>query len=72
MLATNSSTPGAQAELTRDMIEALMRDFDAYANAEGVVTVEFRNGALWIVANQTAERVFLGLTATPECLRRRP
>lgn len=69
MLAANSSVQVAQAELTRDMIEALMRDFDAYANAEGIVTVELRDGALWVAASNLGERAFLGLASTPDCLR---
>ena len=68
MLAANHSTQVAQAELTRDMIEALLRDFDAYANRDGVVTIEFRDGAIW-VAGEAGEREFLGLAATPDCLR---
>ena len=57
-----------QAELTRDMVEAMLASFDTCASVDGVITVEFRDNALW-VAGAHPHKEFLGLACLPQPLR---
>lgn len=54
----------AEAEFSRDMVETLLRYFDAYAD-EDVVTVEVTNHGLWLPNPQLQTRQFLGLARLP-------
>lgn len=54
----------ADAEFSRDMVETMLEYFDAYAD-EGVLTVEIREGGLWLPNPTTGGRQFLGLAKLP-------
>ena len=67
MLAARRSNENVQAELTKNMIEAMLKSFDSLATPEGTVTVEFRDNALY-VASWSGPSEFLGLAALPAAL----
>lgn len=67
MLAARRSNENVQAELTKNMIEAMLKSFDSLATPEGTVTVEFRDNALY-VASGSGPSEFLGLAALPAAL----
>ena len=48
----------ANAEFSRDMVETMLEYFDAYAD-DGVLTVEVREGGLWLPNRITGGRQFL-------------
>ena len=67
MLAARRSGETVQAEMTKNMIEAILKSFDSLATPEGTVTVEFRDNALY-VASGAGPSEFLGLAALPTAL----
>lgn len=67
MLAARCSDDIAQAELTKDMIEAMLERFDSLATPDGTVTVEFRDNALW-AAGKDGSSEFLGIALLPAVL----
>ena len=58
----------ADAEFSRDMVETMLEYFEAYAD-DGVLTVEVREGGLWLPNRITGGRQFLGLAKIPEFLK---
>lgn len=54
----------ANAEFSRDMVETMLQYFEAYAD-NGVLTVEVREGGLWLPNPATGGRQFLGLAKLP-------
>lgn len=67
MLAARRSDDIAQAELTKDMIEAMLERFDSLATPDGTVTVEFRDNALWVTGKDGSSE-FLGIASLPAAL----
>lgn len=67
MFAVRRSNETVQAELTRNMVEAMLRSFDTLATPEGTVTIEIRDNAMY-VANGSGPSEFLGLAALPTAL----
>lgn len=67
MFAARRSNETVQAELTRNMVEAMLRSFDTLATPGGTVTVEIRDNAMY-VANGSGPSEFLGLAALPTAL----
>lgn len=68
MIAAFNERKLADAEFSRDMVETMLHYFDAYAD-EGVLTVEVREGGLWLPNPITGGRQFLGLAKLPNFLR---
>lgn len=56
---TSDGEAMAEAHFTKDMAETLVRFFQAYAEC-GVVTVEVKDGGLWLVNPNDRSRQFLG------------
>ena len=50
------------------MVETMLEYFDAYAD-DGVLTVEVREGGLWLPNRITGGRQFLGLAKLPDFLK---
>ncbi|MFV0383413.1 hypothetical protein [Paracoccus sp. (in: a-proteobacteria)] len=69
MLSVRTRNETATAELTRDMIEAMLANFDQFADDSGVITVEFRDNGLWVPAGEKHGREFLGIARMPGCLQ---
>lgn len=68
MIAAAHERKLADAEFSRDMVETMLQYFDAYAD-DGVLTVEVREGGLWLPNPVTGGRQFLGLAKLPNFLR---
>ncbi|MDP5306642.1 hypothetical protein [Paracoccus spongiarum] len=68
MIAACNERKLADAEFSRDMVETMLQYFDAYADG-GVLTVEVREGGLWLPNPVTGGRQFLGLAKLPGYLR---
>lgn len=68
MIAAFNERKLADAEFSRDMVETMLQYFDAYAD-EGVLTVEVREGGLWLPNPVTGGRQFLGLAKLPPFMR---
>lgn len=68
MIAAFNERKLADAEFSKDMVETMLNYFDAYAD-EGVLTVEVREGGLWLPNPVTGGRQFLGLAKLPNFLR---
>lgn len=58
----------AEAEFSKDMVETMLQYFDVYAD-DGVLTVEVREGGLWLPNPVTGGRQFLGLAKLPAFLK---
>lgn len=67
MFSARRSNESVQAELTKNMIEAILESFDSLATPKGTVTVEFRDNALY-VAGAAGPSEFLGLAGLPATL----
>lgn len=67
MLAARRMSETAKAELTKDMIEALLDRFDSIATSDGTVKVEFRDNALWM-AGADGRQELLGIASLPAAL----
>lgn len=68
MLSAFNERKLADAEFSRDMVQTMLEYFDAYAD-DGVLTVEIREGGLWLPNPATGGRQFLGLAKLPAHLR---
>lgn len=64
MFAASNRNKLADAEFSRDMVETMLHYFDTYAD-DGVLTVEVREGGLWLPNPVTGGRQFLGLAKLP-------
>lgn len=67
MLAARQTGEIAQAELTKDMIEAMLERFDSLASSDGTVKVEFRDNVLWMTPEDGPPEL-LGIAALPAAL----
>lgn len=56
--------PVPRAEFTRDMLETVLNFFDAFADEDGVVSIEAREGGLFIETT-TGHQQFIGLARPP-------
>lgn len=54
------------AEFTRDMVETLQEYFDVYADEDGVLTLEIREGGIFLPPIMGGHRQFLGLARLPK------
>lgn len=68
MIAAFHERKLADAEFSKDMVETMLTYFDAYADS-GVLTVEVREGGLWLPNPVTGGRQFLGLAKMPAYMR---
>lgn len=57
------------AELTRDMVDTLHECFDIYADNEGVLALEIREGGIFLPPVAGDHRQFLGLARVPKDVR---
>lgn len=48
MTTTFKNKKLADAEFSKDMVETLLKYFEAYADDEGVLTVQVREHGLWV------------------------
>ena len=67
MFAARRPDETVTAELTKNMIEAMLENFDSLATPEGTVTVQFRDNALY-VASEAGPSQFVGLATLPTAL----
>lgn len=67
MFAARRPDETVKAELTKNMIEAILESFDSLATPNGTVTVQFRDNALY-VANGSGPSEFVGLATLPAAL----
>lgn len=70
MVGARNERKLADADFSRDMVETMLQYFDAYADDDGVLRVEVREGGLWLPNRITGGRQFLGLAKLPEWLKR--
>ena len=67
MFAARRPDETVTAELTKNMIEAILKSFDSLATSDGTVTVQLRDNALY-VANGAGPSEFVGLATLPAAL----
>lgn len=67
MFAARRPDETVTAELTKSMIEAILKSFDSLATSDGTVTVQLRDNALYI-AKGAGPSEFVGLATLPAAL----
>lgn len=60
------------AEFTRDMVETLLEHFDTFADKDGVISLEIREGGIFLPPLIGDHRQFLGLARLPRLLVKTP
>jgi len=61
MLSTRDMGQDAKAEITREMLESMLSDFDRLADNHGVLTVELRGNGLFALDPTTGTYEVVGL-----------
>lgn len=60
------------AEFTKDMVETLIEYFEVYADEEGVLSLEVREGGIFLPPLVGNHRQFLGLARMPKEAQKAP
>ena len=61
MLSTLEMGQDAKAEITREMLEGMLSDFDRLSDSDGVLTVELRGNGLFALNPATGTYEVVGL-----------
>ena len=61
MLSTREMGHDAKAEITREMLEGMLSDFDRLSDSDGVLTVELRGNGLFALNPATGTYEVVGL-----------
>lgn len=61
MLSARIKATPAHAQITRDMLETLLSNFDTLADPDGVMTIELRDNALFVRNASESSTEFVGI-----------
>ena len=70
MFATRKSATECRAEVTRDMIELMLSQFDRLSDQDGFIQLELRGNCLMIMDPQTKAYEVVGLARLSPAMRK--
>ena len=70
MFATRKSATECRAEVTRDMIELILSQFDTLSDPEGIIQLELRGNCLMVLNPETKAYEVVGLARLSPSMRK--
>ena len=70
MFAARETATDCRAEVTRDMIELMLAQFDSLSDPEGIIQLELRGNCLMVLNPETKAYEVVGLARLPPAMRR--
>jgi hypothetical protein len=62
MLPPRSQNPDARAEVTRDMLQMLLSEFDSLSDGQGIITLSMHGNGLYVEDPHTRSYTIVGIT----------
>ena len=70
MFAVRETATGCRAEVTRDMIELMLSQFDSLSDPEGIIQLKLRGNCLMVLNPQTKAYEVVGLARLSPSMRK--
>ena len=70
MFAARETATDCRAEVTRDMIELMLAQFDSLSDPEGIIQLELRGNCLMVLNPQTKAYEVVGVARLPPSMRK--
>lgn len=70
MFAARETATDCRAEVTRDMIELMLSQFDSLSDPEGIIQLELRGNCLMVLNPQTKAYEVVGLARLSPSMRK--
>lgn len=69
MFAVREAETDCRAEVTRDMIELMLSQFDSLSDPDGIIQLELRGNCLMVQNPQTKAYEVVGVARLPSAMR---
>lgn len=70
MLSTREAASDCKAEITRDMVELMLSQFDSLSDQDGIVQIELRGNCLMVLNPQTHAYEVVGVARLSPLMRK--